>query len=222
MQYDANGNKLYRGGQMKNLRHGFGTEYKNMLADVKDVNSLTNYAFYKGEWHRGFKHGKGEFTVWDGKKGEFWNLQECFIDKDEISKGKCAVNDEQFGPCWYIGGFNELFQQHGDGVLLCEADNTLMFDGKFKAGLKNGKGKYLVSRQKSVLESQTDLSLQNLNQKSSIISMGLKYREDIFTNGLSNKEITTKKQLFECNGKDGQKMPKDNGGCYGDGGCNIF
>lgn len=69
------------------------------------------------------------------------------MDKDEVSKGKCLTDDEQFGVCWYVGGFNEVFQKHGDGVLLGETDNTLLFDGQFKAGLKNGKGKYLVARQ---------------------------------------------------------------------------
>lgn len=74
--YNTNGDRLYKGGQKDNLRHGYGIEYKNTPTNQ-------NYAFYNGNWTRGFKHGKGEFKMYDLESKIFFEILDCVLDKDD-------------------------------------------------------------------------------------------------------------------------------------------
>ena len=143
LQYDSNGNKCYKGGLQNTLRHGHGVEYKTYLPDpIAQPGITSNYAFYKGPYLRGFKHGSsGLFKIWDSKAKEFFEIFDCKLEKDDLVQGKMMVTDDFFGLNWYVGGFNENFLQDGSGCLMGEGSDLVVFEGKWRGGLKNGNGK---------------------------------------------------------------------------------
>jgi len=108
--YDNNGNKIYMGGLKNNMREGYGVEYKNICEDVSMPNNITNYAYYKGNWQRGFKNGEGKFTTFNFVDKTYTDIEECKIVKGEIESAKMEVFDSYFKEnVIYIGPLNDRF-----------------------------------------------------------------------------------------------------------------
>ena len=122
------------------LPHGFGVmtytngeryegNWNDGLKEGEGVYTYTNKAIYDGEWSLGLKHGKGKLTFPNGDVyvGDF---------EDGFRQGEGELTFAKGG--FYKGGFlHDEFDGHGQLEV-----NQLVYEGYFKNGRMDGKGKY--------------------------------------------------------------------------------
>ena len=212
--YDNNGNKIYMGALKNNMRDGYGVEYKNIVEDpLKGQNQVTNYAFYKGYWNRGFKQGEGKFTTFNPEDKSYNDIYECKIVKDEIESGKMEVYDTYFKQkLLYIGPLNDRFQMHGEGLLMHPEYFQVLFKGLFKNGQKSGRA-LVYSYMTTGAETPTSKKSDSKNLKEVNFA-----NDKLLASVIKNNSIVTNPRKS----KDERLQKESDSSKYCGGGCNIF